>query len=86
MELEEQWKKYPVLHFDMSEMRNCTTLEGMCEALSAMLEKYETLYGTTKRINEFGSRFDQLILKRGDLSAALHRMSFSSRWKPCLTS
>ena len=61
MELEKQWTKYPVLHFDMSEMRNCTSLEGVREVLSAMLEKYETLYGTTKRINEFGSRFDQLI-------------------------
>ncbi len=61
MELEKEWKSYPVLHFDMSEMRNCTSLDGMREVLSAMLEKYETLYGTTKRINEFGSRFDQLI-------------------------
>ncbi|MBQ0022600.1 MAG: AAA family ATPase, partial [Prevotellaceae bacterium] len=61
MELEKQWTKYPVLHFDMSEMRNCTSIEGVREVLSAMLEKYETLYGTTKRINEFGSRFDQLI-------------------------
>ena len=61
MELEKDWKKYPVLHFDMSEMRNCTTLDGMKEVLSAMLERYETAYGTQKRINEFGSRFDQLI-------------------------
>lgn len=61
MEQEKEWKTYPVLHFDMSEMRNCTTLNGMREVLSAMLEKYETLYDTTKRINEIGSRFDQLI-------------------------
>ncbi|MCQ2199733.1 MAG: ATP-binding protein [Paludibacteraceae bacterium] len=61
MDLEKEWNTYPVLHFDMSEMRNCTSLEGMREVLSALLEKYETQYGTTKRINEFGSRFDQLI-------------------------
>lgn len=61
MELEKEWKSYPVLHFDMSEMRNCSTLQGMCDVLDAMLEKYETQYGTSKRISEFGSRFDQLI-------------------------
>lgn len=61
MEMENEWKTYPVLHFDMSEMRNCTSLEGMREVLSAMLKRYETQYGTSKQINEFGSRFDQLI-------------------------
>jgi len=59
--LEKEWKKYPVLHFDMSGMRNCTTLQGMSDVLEAMLERYETEYGTSKRIHEFGSRFDQLI-------------------------
>ena len=47
MELEKQWKKYPVLHFDMSEMRNCTALEGMREVLSAMLEKYTSPSGAS---------------------------------------
>ncbi len=61
MELEQEWNSYPVLHFDMSEMRNCTTLQGMSDVLEAMLEKYETKYGTSKRINQFSSRFDQLI-------------------------
>lgn len=61
MELEKEWKTYPVLHFDMSAMRNCATLKDMSDVLDAMLEKYETLYGTSKRINQFGSRLDQLI-------------------------
>ncbi len=61
MEQEKEWKTYPVLHFDMSEMRNCTSLQEMTDVLDAMLEKYETLYGTAKNISVFGSRFDQLI-------------------------
>ncbi|MDO4512046.1 MAG: AAA family ATPase [Bacteroidales bacterium] len=59
--LETEWKKYPVLHFDMSEMRNCTSIKDMRDVLSAMLEKYETAYGTQKRIDDFGTRFSQLI-------------------------
>lgn len=58
---EKEWKKYPVLHFDMSEMRNCSTIEGMRNVLSAMLQKYEVRYGASKRIDEFGTRFSQLI-------------------------
>ena len=61
MELEKEWKTYPVLHFDMSSMRNCTTLQDMSEVLEAMIERYEVQYGTSKRINDFGARFDQLI-------------------------
>ena len=61
MELEKEWKTYPVLHFDMSEMRNCTSLQEMSDVLEAMLAKYEKQYGTTKHINVFSSRFDQLI-------------------------
>lgn len=61
MDLEKEWKKYPVLHFDMSAMRNCATLQDMKDVLSAMLEKHEAQFGTTKRINDFGARFDQLL-------------------------
>ncbi|MCQ2096197.1 MAG: ATP-binding protein [Bacteroidaceae bacterium] len=61
MELEREWKTYPVLHFDMSSMRNCTTLQDMSDVLEAMIERYERQYGASKHINDFGSRFDQLI-------------------------
>lgn len=60
-EYEKEWEKHPVLHFDMSEMRNCRSSQDMDDVLSAMLEKYETEYGTQKRINDFGARFSQLI-------------------------
>ena len=61
MELEKEWKTYPVLHFDMSAMRNCSTLQSMSDVLSAMIEQYESMYGTSKRIDDFGARFSQLI-------------------------
>ena len=59
--LEKEWKVYPVLHFDMSEMRNCSTMKEMHEVLSAMLSRYESKYGTEKQIDELGTRFSQLI-------------------------
>ncbi len=61
MELEKEWKTYPVLHFDMSIMRNCTSMDGYREALSDMLARYEKQYGTTKEAEEFGTRFHQLL-------------------------
>jgi len=61
MDLEKEWQTYPVLHFDMSAMRNCTTINDMQDVLSAMLEDYEKAYGTAKRIDEIGTRFSQLI-------------------------
>ena len=61
MELEKDWKTYPVLHFDMSLMRNCSGIDGYREALSKMLEKYEKQYGTVKEAEEFGTRFHQLL-------------------------
>ena len=61
MELEKEWKTYPVLHFDMSIMRNCSNLEGYREALSDMLARCEKQYGTVKEAEEFGTRFHQLI-------------------------
>ena len=59
--LEKEWKQHPVLHFDMSEMRNCRSVADMEEVLASMLEKYEIEYGTQKQINNLGTRFSQLI-------------------------
>ena len=61
MELEKEWKTYPVLHFDMSIMRNFTNMDGYREALSDVLARYEKQYGTTKEAEEFGTRFHQLL-------------------------
>lgn len=61
MELEKEWKTYPVLHFDMSEMRNCKTPDQMEEVLSLMLTKYESQYGKKKDTDIAGSRFHYLL-------------------------
>ena len=61
MNHEKEWNVYPVLHFDMSEMRNCSNIKDMQDVLSAMLEKYESAYNTYKKIDEPGTRFSQLI-------------------------
>ena len=61
MELEKEWEKYPVLHFDMSIMRNCSNLEGYREALSTILARYEKQYGMVKEAEEFGTRFHLLL-------------------------
>ncbi|MDO4511739.1 MAG: AAA family ATPase, partial [Bacteroidales bacterium] len=60
-ELETEWKKYPVLHFDMSIMRNSSSIEGYREALSDMLGQYEKQYGIVNEANEPGTRFHQLL-------------------------
>ncbi|MDO4511827.1 MAG: AAA family ATPase, partial [Bacteroidales bacterium] len=60
-ELETEWKKYPVLHFDMSSMRNCSSMEGYREALSDELSKYEKQYGIVTEAKEPGTRFRQLL-------------------------
>ena len=61
MEQEKEWKRFPVLHFDMSIMRNCSNLDGYREALADMLAKYEKQYGAVKEAEEFGTRFHQLL-------------------------
>ncbi|MCQ2258334.1 MAG: ATP-binding protein [Bacteroidaceae bacterium] len=61
MDLEKVWKTHPVLHFDMSIMRNCSNLDGYREALADVLSKYEKQYGAVKEAEEFGTRFHQLL-------------------------
>lgn len=58
---EKEWLQYPVLHFDMSQMRNCATLEAMREVLSDMIAQYEHRYNAPKRVDDFGTRFSNLI-------------------------
>lgn len=62
-ELEKDWVKYPVLHFDMSAMLNCKTIAEMREVLEKMLSDYENLYGIKKDVNEIGARFGSLLCR-----------------------
>ena len=61
MELEKEWEKYPVLHLDMSVIRNCTTLAAMRENLDLLFEPYEAEYKLDRKVDDFGARFGLLL-------------------------
>ena len=61
MELEKEWTKFPVLHFDMSELKNCTNIQSMRNILSDMIARYEEQFGAVKMIEEEGARFRRLL-------------------------
>ncbi|MCC8114454.1 MAG: ATP-binding protein [Bacteroidales bacterium] len=62
-EREKNWKKYPVLHFDMSGCsgKNADTIEKF---LNDRIARYETSYGVPNKehLDDVGSRFNSLIL------------------------
>lgn len=45
MQLEKEWKSYPVLHFDLSGTKHMS-VQGVKEELGRLLEEYEKLYGS----------------------------------------
>ena len=59
-ELEKEWKKYPVLHFTMSELKNCTIPEAK-SALELFIGDYEKIYGRNMAEETPGKRFRGLI-------------------------
>ena len=61
MNLEKEWTKFPVLHFDMSELKNCTNIQSMRNILSDMIARYEEQFGAVKMIEEEGARFRRLL-------------------------
>lgn len=60
MELEKEWKTYPVLHFDMSDLKNCTIPEAKSK-LENVLRDYEKIYGREATDITPGARFRGLI-------------------------
>ena len=60
MELEKQWKKFPVLHFTMSGLKNCTIEEAKGK-LEAFIGDYEAVYGRNEADKTPGARFRRLI-------------------------
>ena len=59
-ELEKEWKKYPVLHFTMSGLKNCTIPEAK-SALELFIGDYEKIYGRNMAEETPGKRFRGLI-------------------------
>ena len=60
-ELEKNWKKHPVLHFDMSACKNQMDMEGIIGALNFQLRRYEEIYGRVEEEKTPGTRFAGLI-------------------------
>jgi hypothetical protein len=58
-ELEKDWIQYPVLHFDLSQAKECSP-ENLIVELHKMLDAYDKLYGI-KSTSTPGSRLNELI-------------------------
>lgn len=60
MDMEREWKTYPVLHFIMSGLKNCTIPEAR-SALELYISDYERIYGRNMAEETPGKRFRGLI-------------------------
>jgi len=60
MEQEKEWKVYPVLHFTMSGLKNCTIPEAK-KKLESLIRGYESIYGRDPLSESPGDRFRDLI-------------------------
>jgi len=60
MELEKVWKKYPVLHFILSGLKNVTVPIAQSK-LGNMISDYEKIYGRDPELKSPGARFRSLI-------------------------
>ncbi len=61
MELEKDWKQYPVIHLDASCAKNKPSSEELQRVLSLMLEPIEELYGKNENEKTPGEQFLGLI-------------------------
>ena len=60
MELETQWKKYPVLHFTLSGLKNLSVSDAKTK-LESLIRGYEKIYGNDPLSVTPGDRFRNLI-------------------------
>ena len=60
MELEKLWKKYPVLHFTMSGLKNLSVSDSK-SVLESFIRDYEAIYGRDLESITPGNRFRKLI-------------------------
>jgi len=58
--LETEWKEYPVLHFDMSDLSS-DSIADLKETLAGQLEDYEQIYGIGNPAKALGLRLKKLI-------------------------
>lgn len=60
MQYEKEWKKYPVLHFILSGLKNVTVSEAKTK-LESLIRSYESIYGNDPLSKSPGDRFRNLI-------------------------
>ena len=60
-ELENEWKQYPVLHFDMSTCKNKYELQQIIDELHSQLDDHEGKYRVAHTEGSPGTRFKKLI-------------------------
>ncbi len=64
MGLEKEWKTYPVLHFILSGLKDCS-IEDAKGKLEAFIGDYESVYGRNEADKTPGARFRRLIHNAG---------------------
>lgn len=60
MNLEKEWKAYPVLHFDLSSAKHLNA-DGVKEEIGLQLDEYEKVYGANPKETSIGMRLGGLI-------------------------
>ena len=58
--LEKEWKQYPVLHFDLSDIKE-GVVENFEESVSSSLASMEETYGVEKTADNLATRFKELV-------------------------
>jgi len=64
--LETEWKKYPVLHFDLSQCKNKADIQGVIRELEWQLNQYEGIYGRDEACVSPGERFKSLLVNASE--------------------
>ena len=58
--LEKEWKQYPVLHFDLSDIKK-GTVEDFEDSVNSSLASMEETYGVEKTADNLATRFKELV-------------------------
>lgn len=65
MNLEKDWKKYPVLHFDLSSAKHLDC-NGVSQEIGLQLDEYEKIYGANPKETSIGMRLGGLIRRSSE--------------------
>ena len=69
MGLEKEWKKYPVLHFDLSSAKHLDC-NGVSQEIGLQLDEYEKIYGANPKETSIGMRLGGLIRRSYEKTGA----------------